>query len=317
MTRAAALRLASCGLVMAAVACGRQAGADSYASDDLGRKMRVEFDPGSRVRLGALSGVTTQAGERRGVQAMIESGVAYRSERRFGKPGESIRWQFDHRFAWGYAIPGLRSVDGVPALDASLYAMSWLRHADQSYLLLPTERPWKVAFPFDVGAVVEVGRVRTTPAATGPEILRVGVARSAIVLDPWRAAKPGRSLELGMGVRYDLELVGDPGLTPSRTVHRLSPFTSPSARWRWQDQAGRTTTEMAASWNPSWTSERRWDTRSMEVQARIERVVVAVNDEPIALVVDAGYARHGALKGVPDRDELRVTAGLTLGVQLR
>lgn len=316
MRTRAVSQLIAAALGTAVAVHGSAAGAETWAIDELGRRMRVEFDPGSQLRLGVASGVVLDNGQRR-LAETIESGMAYRSQRVFGKPGESIRWQFDHRFVWGQVTPNLRGSGGVPVMDAAVYRMTWLRHADQSFLMLPTEPPRRMPFPFDIGADAEIGRLRSAQQGSGPDILRLGVAHSAIVLDPWRAARPGRSLELGIGVRYDLDLVGNPALESPRTIHRLSPFTAPTVRWRWQDQPGRVVAEIGAGWYPGWTSERRWDARGMEARGRLERVLIAFNDEPVSLVMDAAYARHPIIRGVEPRDELRVTAGLTMGMQLK
>jgi hypothetical protein len=147
--------------------------------------------------------------------------------------------------------------------------------------------------------------------------LRLGAARASVLLDPLRSNRTGNSLEFGVGVRYDIDLVGSPTLQHPGTVHRLAPFTATSLRWRWQDRPGLTCAELFATWYPHWSSEGSWTARAAEGRGRLERVVVAVNDQPVALVLDATYARHPPLHNVEVRDEFRVQAGVSVGLQLK
>jgi len=206
-------------------------------------------------------------------------------------------------------------------MDASAYAGTWLRHAEASYLMLPTDPPRNLYFPLDIGVDMEFGRVRVAPAAVGdpsePQILRIGAARAAVLFDPLRSSRTGNSLEFGLGSRYDIDFAGSPGLDNALVVHRVSPFTATSLRWRWQDRKGLTTADVSGTWHPHWASDGRWVTRAAEGKGRLQRVLVAVNDHPVAVVLDASYAAHPPIRGVEVRDEFRVLAGVSMGVQLR
>jgi hypothetical protein len=308
-------------IALAAAACvAREARADDYTTDEWGRRFRVAFDPATQLRLGLLAGITGTSGAPQAATA-LETGLSVRTLGRSRKHGQEVRWQLDHRLVWGHLMPATPAAGGLRAFDASAYAGTWLRHADASYLVLPTEPPRNVYFPLDIGVDLEFGRFRAPPARPGdgeaPAVMRIGAARAAVLLDPIRSSRTGNSLEFGMGARYDLDLVGTGGLLHPVTVHRLAPFTATSLRWRWQDRRGLTHADAAASWYPHWSSDGRWTSRAAEARGRLQRVVVALNDEPIAVVLDSSYNLYPELRGVQADREFRVQAGLSVGVQLR
>lgn len=67
---------------------------------------------------------------------------------------------------------------------------------------------------------------------------------------------------------------------------------------------------------PHWTSEDAW--RLMVLwSARVERTLLAVNDQPIAAVLDGGYRRLPETAEVVSSHDVRVTLGLAFHLQLR
>ena len=275
------------------------AAAANFSADEEGRSFRVRFDPASEVRLGLITGAS--GGSRRFEAASaLELGILYRSFAEFGdKEEDRITWQLDHRFFAGRVRPG----DQIE-LDMVAYSGSFLRHSAAPYMVLPTDPPQRFYFPFDVGVEARVGRVRLDP-----EVIRLGLARAAVLLDPWRSGKPGNSLEFGVGVSYDLDL--NPEI-----VHRVAPFTAVSVRWRLQDEDGLTRFDLRGDLTPHWASAGGWQFGA-EVVARFERVLVAVNDEPVALVLEAGYQRLPPAPGQKGAHEMTFLAGLAFGFQLK
>ncbi len=282
------------------------AGDSDFVTDERGRPFRVRFDPGSEIRLGLLAGAQTD-GKRFEVRSELELGILYRSFAEFGdKEEDRITWQLDHRFLTGRIQPG-----DLPGLDLVAYAGSFLRHSVAPYLVLPTDPPQRFYFPFDVGVEARVGRVRIDP-----EVIRLGLAHAAVLLDPWRSGRAGNSLEIGLGVSYDLDLLGGPEFENPEVVHRLAPFTAVSVRWRLEDAAGLTRFDLRGDLTPHWASAGGWQFGS-EARARLERVLVAVNDEPIALILQAGYQRLPPALGFAGAHEFSLLAGLVFGLQLR
>lgn len=287
------------------------AAAADFGVDDKGQSFRVRFDPASEVRLGLVGGAS---GGSHGVEAAsgLEIGILYRSLVEFGdKEEDRISWQLDHHFITGRIQPWTEEMGGAPGLDMVAYAGSFLRHSAAPYMVLPTDPPQRFYFPFDVGVETRVGRVRIEP-----DIIRLGLARAAVLLDPWRSGRPGNSLEIGVGVSYDLDLVG--GRTPEnpQVVHRLAPFTAVSARLRLQDADGLTTFDLRGDLTPHWASSGGWGFGA-ETVARFERVLVAFNDEPVALVLEAGYERLPGAPGFEGAHEFTFLAGLAFGLQLK
>lgn len=282
------------------------AAAHDFAADEQGRSFRVRFDPASGVRLGVITGAS--GGSRRlEAEYALELGVLYRSFVEFGdKEEDRITWQLDHRFLAGRIRPG-----DLPELDLVAYTGSFLRHSAAPYMVLPTDPPQRFYFPFDVGVETRVGRVRVDP-----DLIRLGLARAAVLLDPWRSGKPGNSLEIGLGVSYDLDLTGGPTFQNPQVIHRVAPFTAISARWRIQDEDGLTALDLRGDLTPHWASAGGWQLGA-EAVARFERVLVAFNDEPVAVVLEAGYQRRPPGPGFDGDHELKVLAGLVFGLQLK
>jgi hypothetical protein len=282
------------------------AAARDFSTDEEGRSFRVRFDPASEVRLGLITGASCGS-QRFEAASALEIGILYRSFAEYGdKEEDRITWQLDHRILAGRIRPG-----DLPELDLAAYYGSFLRHSAAPYMVLPTDPPQRFYFPFDVGVEARVGRVRLDS-----EIIRLGLARAAVLLDPWRSGKAGNSLEIGVGVSYDLDLTGGPAFENPEVVHRVAPFTAVSARWRLQDEDGLTRFDLRGDLTPHWASAGGWQV-SAEAVARFERVLVAVNDEPVALVLEAGYERLSPAPGFEGAHELTFLAGLIFGLQLK
>jgi hypothetical protein len=301
---------------LALAATGR-AGASDFVTDEQGRTFRVRFDPGSELRLGMLGGAHV-AGETRFGDPVLATGLGYRAQPSGGMKHEQVRWQLDHRVLWGRVRPWAGTVGGVPQLDATLYSGVYLRHTDEPFLMLPSNPPRRMFFPFDVGVEAEGGRVRVTPSIDGgSERVRVGAARAAVLLDPLRSGEPGNSLFIAVGPRYDVDVQGTPAVTHGSVVHRIAPFTDTSAGWRWQDRDGLTTFSWRGGWFPHWASRGSWRSDAFETSLGLDRVIVAVNDTPMHAMVDAGYSLYPQTDSSTTIEEGRVLVGLRVGWPLR
>jgi hypothetical protein len=296
-----------------------------FAISPEGHPFRVRFDPASRLSLG-VAGAAARSPEGRVAPTLeINAGLSYRFQRDFYKGPARVVWQVDQRFFSGWVAPLVRPFRTAPALDAALYMIAAHRHDQSPRIVLPVSPPLSVPFPFDVGMEAEAGRVwiprflpPTTSGSASPPFLRVGVVRASAFLDPWRSDKPGRSLEIGVGVRYDMDLHAGPKgtLDAPRVVHRVAPGTAGSLRFRYQTDDGLLVLDLRGEVVPHWTSEGRWVVGAL-ASAHVERTLLAVNDQPITLVFEGGYRRVPPALQEAALNDMRLSLGLVFAWQLR
>lgn len=317
MKRLAGIALAlglSFALLPKARAEAPEASASEYATTEAGRRVRVRFDPASRLALG-VSGAAHEGG----VSTEIAGGFGYRSILESGKGHDTITWQLDHRAFEGWVAPALSLGRSLPALDAALYGISARRHDESPVLVIPASPPIGLPFPFDVGLEAEVGRV-SIPYAPAPGVTHIGVVRAAFLLDPWRSNRPGNSFSFGIGARYDVDAAGlglSAGTTPVHVVHRIAPLTAGSIRLRLQDRDGLSTFDGGGELAPEWSSDVGGFHVAARAGARLERIVAALDDQPIAATLEGGYRFLPGAGDVPASHEVRVSLGLSFHVALR
>ncbi len=267
-----------------------------YQVSASGRRYRVRFDPASRVTLSAAATVLHD-GEGNALPA-FEAGFwfGYRKIYRAGAGDGRVSWQIDHQLTSGTVRPTVRpGGTDVPSLDATLYRATLLRHSESPSIVLPLSPPVTIGFPFDVGLDAELGRVTipvrpvTLPGFPSPQPwIHLGVVRTSFTLDPWRTGQPGRSLALGVGVRYDVDIYPAPTLGRPRFVHRVAPLTSGSVRFRYQTDDGLLSLDVFGEAAPHWTSENTWALLATGT-ARLDRTLIAINDRPIGAYAEVGY----------------------------
>jgi hypothetical protein len=294
-----------------------------------GRRFRIQFDPESRIRLGVAGAVARTNENGLGSSVELQSGISLRQRRAWGEETARIEWQIDHRFLTGWVAPAVRPFGQMPAFDATFYSNSAHRHDLAPKIVLPSSPPASIPFPFDVGVDSEFGRVTVTRAAPAGvrdgkpvAFMRVGVARATAFVDPLRSNNPGRSIEIGIGVRYDIDLFGaQTGSGPSdsiirpRIVHRIAPGTAGSLRLRFESLDGLWVWDARGEVVPHWSSERKWAVGAMAT-TRLERTLIAINDEPIAAIFDAGWRLVPASLELAALHDVRVTLGISVGLDL-
>lgn len=299
------------------------AGDAEYKVSTSGHPYRVTFDPASRITFTAgLAGLHDGDG---GMAAAFEAGlsIGYRKVYVFGTGEGQVTWQVEHRIPTGTVRPWVQPIRGVPSFDATLYRATLLRHSESPSIVLPFSPPLTIGFPFDVGLDAELGRVTVpiTPVvlpgfeAKQPWI-HVGVVRTSFLLDPWRSGKTGRSLTLGVGVRYDVDVYGAPTLEKPRFVHRVAPLTSGSARFRFQTDDGLLAIDVFGEAAPHWTSEDRWAFLA-NASARVDRTLIAINDQPIGAYAEVGYRYLPDGLGAPALHDVHGTLGISASLSLK
>jgi hypothetical protein len=298
---------------------------EGYQTSPEGHVFRVRFDPESRIRLGfgealglggARDGAVAQAPE-------VTAGIAYRQIESKGVGKDRIVWQVDHRFVSGWIHPFRRASQPLRSFDAALYSVTALRHDEVPSIVLPSSPPMSIAFPFDVGFETQLGQVSVPerlPVSTADgarlPLVRVGVSHAAMILDPWRSGVTGRSLEIAVGARYDIDVYGAPTLQTPKVLHRVAPMTATSLRFRTQSDDGLWLVDTRGEVVPHWTSESIWKVAA-SASARIERIVLALNDEPIAAVLEGGYRLAPGTRDVGLTHEMRVSLGLSFNLALK
>jgi hypothetical protein len=299
-------------------------GKGDYRVSAGGRRYRVRFDPGSRVTLSAGAAVMHD-GEGNALAA-FEAGFwfGYRKIYRSGAGEGRVSWQIDHQLTSGVVRPTVRPGGGdLPSIDATLYRATLLRHSESPSIVLPLAPPVTIGFPFDVGLDAELGRV-TVPvlpvalpglAPRGPWV-HLGVVRTSFTLDPWRTGQPGRSLALGVGVRYDVDIYPSPTLGTPRFVHRVAPLTSGSVRFRYQTDDGLLSLDVFGEAAPHWTSEDTWALLA-NGSARLDRTLIAINDRPIGAYAEVSYRYLPEGAGAPALHDVRGTLGIAASLSLK
>ena len=317
---AVAGRAWGCGLAAAvlAVATPVTARADEaparFAEDAVsGHRFRVSFDPASRVTIGVAAAAGRGPKGAPAAGPSILAGLAFRMVRESGAGRERVTWQVEHRVASGW----LRPTAGVPAFDAGLYRASILRHDASPSLVLPTSPPVGIPFPFDVGIDAEAGRVAVSAvskSAAGP-VIHVGVVRAALLLDPWRSGVTGRVFTIGVGARYDLDVDGAPAPGMPRVTHRVAPMTEGSLRLRVESRDGLSVVDAGGEVAPEWSSLGAW-ALAARASVRLERALLAVNDQPISAIFEGGYRLDPATRAAPAASDFRVSLGLAVNLAL-
>jgi hypothetical protein len=248
------------------------------------------FDPGTGwlVEAGALvhDGVPTSE---------LRTGILLRTERTSRSKGTP--WINAHRLlvteAW--LSPERRG------LLTTLYEGNLRRHLEEGFILVPTARPVRIPFPFDLTFSVRLGhyerRVWEGPGWT----LETG--RAAVLLDLPRANSPRMWLGLGPAASHTLRF------SRQGTTQELSPFTSLLLDAGYETEEGwwamRATA--LAGWTLGLDGVLHARTRA---EASLERLLIAVNDQPLWLRLSATHVHADA--GVDRRDEWTVGLGLTL-----
>jgi hypothetical protein len=187
---------------------------------------------------------------------------------------------------------------GQPEGRAVLYQGVFLRHLEEGYVLIPTPSPIRLRFPFDVGMSARLGDYQRWAT---PNIQRLEVGEVSALLDVARDPLGCQRLALGPSIAYALQRGPD-----GRTVSEVQPLTGVEALARWQSRDGLWTAQARAAggWEVVLPGESGW---RMWLRAAAERVLFAVNDQPVGLRLSV----EGLDARVPQpQQELRVTLGL-------
>lgn len=263
-----------------------------HPTDEEGRPYGVCFDAGRGVELSGMGGGLGLSGSSTFSASLRLRGV------RNSRSKQGTVWFNDHRIAHFEVRPDLQN----RALFVTAYEGLLRRHVDEGYLLLPFTPPVKLPFPFDIGLAFSVARWERVVA----DGWSFETARVTLFFDAVRA--PTARFHLGLGPTLSHTMRGGLGapltheLMPLTGVQALATLESENGRWLLRAQG-------VAGWSfePGASSAGTFRARGELVG---ERILIAINDQPLAVTVRATAAFRDVAGSASS--EWSVQAGLTL-----
>ncbi len=251
--------------LVAGLASARAEPGPCLRRDSDGRPFVTCFDPGNRL---AFTADTDGFGGELRLRHTVHS-----------EDGD-IDWRLEHG--------GLQVVADGDRARATLYAGRYLRHARDGHVVLPLWPTRKLWVPFDIGAEAEVGEV---DVAYDADSLRLGAVRAALLFELTRASHHRRRVAIGAVARWELDL--DRGERAVR-AHTVAPMSLALLDLYLESQDGLTAAGLRAEGGAAWTNadaatgQPGWRT-SLRAELRVERVLLAVNDQPISVYALGRY----------------------------
>ncbi|WP_224245351.1 hypothetical protein [Hyalangium gracile] len=276
------------GSVVAAVPQGEEC----YSEDESGERFPTCFDPGNALLLG--TGLQVRDGV---ALPTLQAGILLRTERTSRSKG--MLWFNTHRILVTEGTPGHTR----QALTTTLYEGTYRRHLEEGFILIPTSRPLRIPFPFDVTLAVRAGHLERR-VWEGPG-LTLETGRAALLLDPIRSESGRLWLGFGPAASHSLRRMPDGELE-----QEISPFTSGVLETGYETVDGWWTLRASAlaGWINAFEGDRRFRARA---DASIERLLFAVNNQPLWLQLYGTYAH----KDVGLAKQTEWTAGARLMVR--
>lgn len=246
------------------------------------------FDPGEGLEVGVGVGA--------GTSLELRVGILFRTARA-SRSRKGTLWLTEHRLLQTRAQP----IDPRREVTATLYEGTFRRHLREGFILVPSPRPIRLPFPFDVALQARLGTLERR-VFEGPG-LKLEVGRAALMLDPVRSESGRFHAAVGPAMSYTVRTDGE------AWVHELSPFTSgvldlgaESADGWWRARA-----QGIAGWV---TIPGTGTFFRASGQLDVERLVFALNDQPIWLYLTVRAAQRDA--GLFRASEVVGSAGLVM-----
>jgi hypothetical protein len=196
-----------------------------------------------------------------------------------------LTWKLEHHFA------ETTHAAFENAFDGTFYRGRYIRHARDGHLVIPFGTPKKVFLPFDIGALAEVGTIRWRADDSPVEI---GVVKFGALLDFARTRSFRRRLTIGPVSRWDVKTSRN--LDFKVDEHIVAPFTTGMIELGAESLEGRTAGTLRIEAGVAWSSLRGWVPEA-RAEATLERIIIAVNDRPISLLLGARYETRPDEKG--------------------
>ncbi|CAN5783530.1 hypothetical protein BH11MYX2_BH11MYX2_24850 [soil metagenome] len=216
-----------------------------------------------------------------------------------------LTWKLEHHFA------ETTHAAFENAFEGTLYRGRYIRHARDGHIVIPFGTPKKVFLPFDIGGLAELGTIRWRADDSPAEI---GVVKFAALIDFARTRSFRRRFSIGPVTRWDVKMARN--LDFAVDEHIVAPFTTGMMELGVESLEGRTAASLRIEAGTAWSSLHGW-IPEVRAEATLERIVLAINDRPISLLLGARYetrpddtgeltARIGARIVLFDRRDVRV-----------
>lgn len=242
---------------------GGVAAADPCTGTSSHGRFALCFDPGNRISI-------TAGSDGLGLTLSLRHEVHFDDE-------PDLVWRLEHTFLDAtHATLENRFV-------GTLYRAHFIRHARDGHIVIPLGRPRKVFLPFDVGAFAEVGRVQWT----ADSLVRLGIVRMAGLVDVARSRSFRTRLAIGPASRWEVDIQRD---MRALGEHHVAPFTTGMASLRLESSNGRLIGDLRAEAGMVWHSGGAGWQPQLGGEAIVERIMLALNDRPIALSLGVRYA---------------------------
>lgn len=249
--------------LIALAAVGHAAAADPCTGvTHAGARFATCFDLGNRLSV-------TAGSDGFGGSIAIRHDITFDDE-------PDLVWKLDHDVADATYAGFADRFHGV------VYRGRFVRHSRDGHIVLPLgSTPQKVFLPFDIGALVEVGNLRWQPGAGA----RLDVIKTAALVDFARSRDFRQRLAFGPSATWEVDLQRDPIAV---TQHVVSPFSSLLADLHLESVDGLYVGDLRAEAGMAWHTTAGWQPE-LRAEAAVERILLAINDRPIALVLAARY----------------------------
>ncbi|HTR49233.1 MAG TPA: hypothetical protein VMJ10_00920 [Kofleriaceae bacterium] len=229
---------------------------------DAGARFATCFDPGNRLVLDAAT-------------SGFGGGIAIRHDITFEDEPDLI-WKMSHELANAEWAP----LDNN-RFDGLLYRGIYVRHSRDGHVVLPTDPPKKIFLPFDIGALVEVGRLETH----SPTSATLGIVETAALVDLARSRSARWRAAIGPSASWRVELDRMP---LAISDHAIAPFSSLLVDLHGESDDGLWIGEARGEAGYFWHLDRGWLVEE-RAEASLERVVLAIDDRPVALYAAVRY----------------------------
>ena len=285
----------SAALWLAMVAALGATGEECTEYNELGEPFTTCFDPARGISFGVAATARGTGAGAASIDPSYSFVIRYRTADPSRNKTKSL-WFNTHRFVETHA----EADAAVRSLTFTAYQATLRRHLEEGgFVLIPTADPVRLRFPFDVA--LDVGLFRYERRVFEGPGYTVEPAHIALLFDPLRSLAGHTRFAFGPSLADELRVV------PGSVVHEVSPFTSAQLDAGFETEDGWWSARLSAvsGWvyvpgNPS-----RFRTRAT---ATMERVLIALNNQPVDLVVSAFGVINDA--GVAHRSEWGASVGI-------
>jgi hypothetical protein len=239
-----------------------------------GTRYPVCFDPGNRLSI-------TAGSDGFGGTLALRQVIHFDDD-------PDLEWKLEHQ------ISEVASAGGAIGVTGLLYRGRYLRHTRDGHLVLPLSTPRKVFLPFDIGGLVEAGRL----TRRSDDTYVLGIVKTAALIDLWRSRDFRRRLAIGPVAHWEVGVTRDPAIVLGH--HVVAPFSAGIANVHAESANGLTIADLTVEAGTAWTTDAGWQPR-LRAEASFERIVLAVNDRPIALTLGARYETAEAVASIGAR----------------